>query len=430
MKHGVKDGSWFFIVIGLSLLAAACAGSGPPQGAATSQTIDEPTPLTSPASPTSRPPTATVAAENSPLSCSDPFGDTSINFRSDYWDNTDFCKHSVPLSEFESGGPPPDGIQPIDNPMFVDHAAGDEWLGDEWPVIAFEIDGEARAYPLAILLLHEIVNDEVAGQPVAVTYCPLCNAAIVFDRQVNGQVLDFGTTGNLRNSDLVMYDRQTESWWQQLTGEAVVGEMTGTQLEFLASRTIAWQDFKARYPEGTVLSRDSGIDRYRDLYGTNPYPGLDSLATNPFGGIGDERLSPMERVVAVELENQPVAYPFNTLEQQEVINDEINSTPLVVFWQAGVRSAVDSQRIEDSRDVGSTAVYKRTHDDQILTFTASGEPGQFLDQQTNSRWNFFGEAIEGPLSGAQLEQVTSAEHFWFAWAAFKGDTEIRDEASP
>ncbi|MFP3854035.1 MAG: DUF3179 domain-containing protein [Anaerolineales bacterium] len=421
MRHKTIFGSIAWL-IAVSLLLSACGGIALPDQA--TQNVDQERPTATVES-TSAAPTDQAGQTESSLSCEEPFADTDISFVPGYWDQTDFCQHSVPLSEFQSGGPPPDGIQPIDNPKFVDQDAGDEWLGAEWPVIAFEHEGEAKAYPLAILLLHEIVNDEVGGKPVAVTYCPLCNAAIVFDREVDGQVLDFGTTGNLRNSDLVMYDRQTQSWWQQLTGEAVVGSLTGTQLEFLSSRTISWEDFKDRFPEGDVLSRDSGIDRYRDLYGQNPYPGLDSANTGPFGVSADDRLESMERVVAVELEGQPVAYPFSRLQQIIVLNDEIGETPIVVFWQSGVKSAVDSRQIANSRDVGSTAVYRRTVGDQLLTFNLSGEEKIFTDEETGSSWNIFGEAISGPLEGEQLEQIVSAEHFWFAWSAFKGDTEIR-----
>ena len=148
------------------------------------------------------------------------------------WD-TDFSRHSVPYTEIQSGGPGRDGVPPIDNPKYIDVATPPDYMTDADPVISLEINGDARAYPLAILISHEIVNDEVGGVPVSVTYCPLRNTAIVLDRRVNGRVLDFGTSGNLRNSDLVMWDRQTQSWWQQITGEAIVDELTGTKLHCL-----------------------------------------------------------------------------------------------------------------------------------------------------------------------------------------------------
>jgi hypothetical protein len=147
---------------------------------------------------------------------------------------TDFSQHSVPLSEFQSGGPPRDGIPPIDNPRYVSPAEADTWLAPDEPVIAVALEQDdehvvARAYPLQILLWHEIVNDTLGETPVTVTFCPLCYTAVAYDRRLEpgGTIYDFGTTGNLRHSDLVMWDRQTESWWQQFSGEAIVGELTG-----------------------------------------------------------------------------------------------------------------------------------------------------------------------------------------------------------
>jgi hypothetical protein len=144
---------------------------------------------------------------------------------------TDFARHSVPLTSILPGGPPPDGIPPIDHPRYVSIAQAARFLAPSEPVIAVQLGGQARAYPLQILIWHEIVNDTLGGVPIAVTYCPLCNSAIVFDRWVVGRTLTFGTTGNLRDSDLVMWDRQTQSWWQQFSGQAMVGTLTGTQLK-------------------------------------------------------------------------------------------------------------------------------------------------------------------------------------------------------
>jgi hypothetical protein len=126
--------------------------------------------------------------------------------------HTDFSRHTVPLQEVDSGGPPRDGIPPIDHPKFETVTQGDGWLKPQEPVIALSLGGETRVYPLQILIWHEIVNDVVGGVPVLVSFCPLCNTAIAFDRRLDGRVLDFGTTGNLRRSDLAMWDRQTESW--------------------------------------------------------------------------------------------------------------------------------------------------------------------------------------------------------------------------
>ena len=192
---------------------------------------------------------------------------------------TDFSRHSVPFDEIRSGGPPRDGIPPIDNPKYIDVSEPPSYMRENEPVISVEINGDARAYPLAILISHEIVNDEFGGVPVTVTYCPLCNTAIAFDRRVGGRVLDFGTTGNLRNSDLVMWDRQTESWWQQITGEAIVGELTGTKLTFIPAPLVSWSAFRDSFPDGKVLSRDTGFSRNYDL---PPYSGYDDLGNIPF----------------------------------------------------------------------------------------------------------------------------------------------------
>jgi len=202
-------------------------------------------------------------------------------WRQGEWPRTDFSRHSIDYSEIKSGGPPKDGIPAIDNPRFEDLKEGQEegWaagLADTEPVISFSVGSDARAYPLRVLMWHEIVNDTVGGEPVAVTYCPLCNAALVFERTVNGRVLDFGATGKLRHSDLVMYDRQTESWWQQFTGEAIVGEMTGSELKLIPSRLESFARFRERFSQGRVLVPNDPAARD---YGANPYLG--------YGGRGD-----------------------------------------------------------------------------------------------------------------------------------------------
>lgn len=283
----------------------------------------------------------------------------------------------------------------------------------------FEWNGDARAYPLAILVFHEIVNDMVGDLPVTLTFCPLCNATIAFSRTLpDGTVLDFGTSGNLRNSDLIMYDRQTHSWWQQFTGEAIVGDLTGTKLEFLPSQIIAWSDFVENHPEGRVLSRDTG--HFRN-YGQTPYPGYDQI-DDPFlfEGETDGRLRAVERVAAIEINGVHVAYPFTPLSEVQVVNDDVGGKAVVVFWKGGTISSFSVANL--APETGSTSVFLREVDGEVLTFKAAG--GGFEDEQTGSLWNIFGEAVEGPMIGTRLEQVVSAEHFWFAWAAFKPDTVV------
>lgn len=348
----------------------------------------------------------------------DPFEGMNLRFDPDYWERTNFEIHSVPYEEIRSGGPPPDGIPAIDDPHFESLEAAAQWLGDDWPVILFQWNGQARAYPLAILIWHEIANDVVGGEPVAVTFCPLCNASIVFKRTLgDGTVLDFGTTGNLRNSDLVMYDRQTESWWQQFTGEAIVGEMTGEKLEFMPSQIISYSDFASQYPKGMVLSRDTG---HRRSYGQNPYGGYDSIDSSPFAfeGETDGRLPPLERVVAVDVQGEQAAYPFSQLAEVRVVNDVVGGQPIAVFWKSGTRSTFGSS----TADTGSTGAFSRRVGDQVLTFTDS--EAKFVDQETGSTWDLLGNATSGPMSGETLDRLVSGEHFWFAWAAFLPNTRV------
>ena len=277
-----------------------------------------------------------VAASANPLSWSSE------------WSKTDFSKRSVDLGEILSGGPPKDGIPSIDNPQFVSIAEA-KGLTDTEPVIGLVINGDARAYPLRILTWHEIVNDTVGGVPVTVTFCPLCNSSIAFDRRVDGRVLDFGTTGKLRNSDMVMYDRQTESWWQQFLGLGIVGTMTGKALKMIPSRLESFANFRARAPKGKVLvPNDPGKRRY----GINPYVKYDS-ASSPFLYQGEmpKGINPMVRVVAVG--NQAWSLPL--LRQK----GRIEKGDLVLSWQPGQNSALDSARIAEGRDVGNVVVQRR-----------------------------------------------------------------------
>lgn len=328
----------------------------------------------------------------------------------------------VPLDEIISGGPPPDGIPPIDAPKFVTIESASEWLSDKEPVIAVELNGVAKAYPLQIMTWHEIVNDEFAGKPVTVTFCPLCNTALAFDRELNGTIYDFGTSGRLYNSALVMYDRQTGSWWSQVLGQAIVGELTGSQLTFLPAAIVSWADFKAAHPDGLVLSRDTG---YRRAYGANPYAQYDAPGNRPFlfRGKVDPRLQAMERVVGVEFDGDAKAYPFSVLAEERVVVDTVGGQAIVVFYYPGTTSALDSQSIADSRDVGAAAVFDPELDGQSLTFGVNAA-GDIVDDQTGSVWSVLGEATSGPMEGKRLTPIVHGNHFWFAWAAFNPDTSI------
>ncbi len=362
--------------------------------------------------------TVPARAQNS---CTEPPIDTSVIERT--WDRTDFCLYAYDgiFDEIISGGVGRDGIPPIDNPTFESVADAGTWLQPQSPVIAFEHEGEARAYPLAILTWHEIVNDVIAETPVAVTFCPLCNAAIVYRREVDGTVLRFGVSGLLRNSDLVMWDDATQSWWQQITGEAIVGTYTGTRLEFLPSLIVGFSEFAAQFPDGQVLQIPENFNR---SYGSNPYVNYDS-STDPFlfRGEPDPRLPATERVLAADLGGVQIAYPFSTLAQTRVINDTLGDFEVLVVWQPGATSALDQRSIDESRDVGMAALYNRDLDGQVLTFRLN-TAGDLQDEQTGSVWNVFGTAVDGELAGSQLRPIYAVPHFWFAWAAFHPQTVV------
>lgn len=337
------------------------------------------------------------------------------------WPKTDFSRRTVDLAEIESGGPPKDGIPSIDRPRFVGTAAARAWLKAQEPVIALRMGQEVRAYPLQILMYHEIVNDTVGGTPVAVTFCPLCNASIVFERRVGERVLDFGTTGRLRLSDLVMYDRQTESWWQQFTGKGIVGHYAGAVLEKIPSEIVSFGDFIAAHPTGLVLSRETGHSR---PYGRNPYAGYDRIDQSPFlfTGKKDDRLPPMERVLAVSVGAKHRLYPLTLLEGHAVANGELAGLAYVIFSKGGMASPLDSERIDAGRAIPAATAFERRLDGRVLDFSL--RDGKYVDGATGSEWNILGEAVDGPLKGRRLPSVESGVHFAFAWLAFNPESEI------
>ncbi len=263
------------------------------------------------------------------------------------WPQTDFSRTSVDnWVEILSGGPGKDGIPALDAPQFVEATAKRGLTGRE-PVITLELDGaRARAYPIRYLIWHEIVNDTVAGVPVAVTFCPLCNSGLSFERRVRGQTLRFGVTGKLRNSDMVMYDRETQSWWQQATGQGIVGAMTGVRLTSLPSWMESWAEFKARQPKGLVMAEPE----WNRAYGRNPYRGYDTSA-RPFlysGKVPPNGVPPLARVVRVG----DRAWPLTRLAEAGTLRE----AGVVLSWRAGQASALDAGVIAKGRDVGSVRV--------------------------------------------------------------------------
>ncbi len=328
----------------------------------------------------------------------------------------------VDPNEIRSGGPPPDGIPPIDEPTFQ-QADKVDWLDDKEPVLVVELDGDARAYPVQVMTWHEIVNDTIGDRPVTISYCPLCNSAIAYDRRVGDSVLDFGTSGSLLNSSLVMYDRQTESLWSHFTGQAIIGHLTGTQLELIPMQTISWADFLRTSPDGLVLSRDTG---FRRDYGFNPYPGYDNVDTSPFlfDGEVDGRLAAKTKVLGIRGETDSIAIVNDALYERHVVAFTLDGRDAVALLIPGTASGLETGRVRDGRDVGATGVYAVEVDGQSLTFTPNDDEVTFTDDQTGSTWDITGEAIDGPLVGTRLEAIEHVDTFWFALAAFNPDTEI------
>jgi hypothetical protein len=314
-------------------------------------------------------------------------------------------KAIVPLDQIVSRGPPRDGIPSIDSPKFV--SAEDAGLQDSDLVLGLNINGDIRAYPLNILVWHEIVNDEVGGTPVAVTYCPLCFTNQVFHRTIDNQTVEFGTSGKLYNSNLVMYDRTSESLWSQALSQAIVGEHAGKKLERIPFDVAFWREWKALYPESKVLSQDTGFGR---PYGVDPYGNYYTDPNILFPvSHRDDRLGPKEIVVGLENEGSYRAYPIQQIEDNHLINDEIGDRKIVLmsFYPFMARP------------------YDRSVDGLVLDFEYDG--GKVIDTQTSSIWNFEGEAIEGEMKGKQLVRLPFDEGFWFEWVAFHPETSLHNQ---
>lgn len=270
------------------------------------------------------------------------------------WPETDFSRTAIDLGEVMAGGPPKDGIPAISDPRFI-AAAQETRLADREPVMTVRPEnGPARAYPIRYLMWHEIVNDVVDGQPVAVTFCPLCNTGMVFDRREGGTTLSFGVSGLLRNSDMIMYDRETESWWQQALGEGIVGRHTGSKLTQLPARMESWSVFRSADPDGLVMDEPD----WSRAYGSNPYVGYDT--SRPFLYDGENPphgINPLERVIRVG--NR--AWPMTRLIEER----RIEEAGVVLTWEEGQASALDGPVIGTGREVGNVNVLDREGRDVI-----------------------------------------------------------------
>ncbi len=323
--------------------------------------------------------------------------------------------------DIRSGGPPPDGIPSIDGPQFVPVDEVDFISDDNEAVVVLEINGDARAYPVQILIWHEIVNDIVGGVPVSISYCPLCNSALAFERTLGDRVLDFGTSGELYQSALVMYDRQTESLWAHFTGEGIVGHYAGAQLTLVPAQTLGFSSFAEAFPNGTVLARPTGVAR---PYGSNPYVGYDNPDTNPRGAFIaldlDEQFAAKARVLGVIDGDQAFSILLEDLAAVGAVPITEAGRNLVAFHTGGLASSLEAEGIADGRDVGQTGVFvAETAAGSPLTFLSDG--AEFVDNETGSRWNIRGAAVAGSLAGEQLAAVPLIDTFWFSWATYQPD---------
>ena len=384
--------------------AGAEASAEPEAVAAPDATAASAEPGDAAPSPETTGPIQSTPREDVPSALRDPFG----------------SGHPEPLVDLDEiqGIVPPDAIPALEDPAF-EPAAEVGWLAPVEPVLALEINGDARAYPLRIMTWHELVNGTVGGVPVTVSYCPLCNSAVAYDRRVAGRILDFGTSGKLFNSALVMYDRQTESLWSHYTGQAVIGHLTGAQLDLIPVQTVSFERFLSSHPDGQVLSLDTGHSR---RYGQNPYEFYDS-DNRPFlfRGPFDDRLEPITRVLALRDGGDGAVIEYDVLAERRVVPFSFAGRELVALFEPGTASALDSPLIEEGRDVGATGVFVGSVDGQRLELSA-GASGGFVDAASGVVYDILGRPSSG--SGAALEPVEHLDTFWFAAAAFYPDAEI------
>ena len=326
-------------------------------------------------------------------------------------------KHTVPLDKIVSGGPPQDGIPSIDNPKFQSVQEVDEILEDSELVLGLNINGDIRAYPLQILVWHEIVNDVVGGKPVAITYCPLCFTNQVFSRTLNDDsIVEFGTSGKLYNSNLVMYDRKSNSLWSQALGEGIVGDYSGVKLERIPFDIAYWKEWKKLYPESKVLTRDTGTVR---PYGADPYGDYytNDLILFPVAN-DDKRLGLKEIIVGLENKNQYKAYKLQDIETDKVINDVIGDDKKIalVSLEPFMVRVFDRVIDSDNNDEGNKII--------VVDLFYNQANNTLIDKVTNSELNFEGKFIKGQLQDKQLKRLPMDQGFWFEWAAFHPETEV------
>jgi len=317
----------------------------------------------------------------------------------------DGTKYIVHPDDLVQGCPGMDCIPSIDNPKF-NAAEESTWLADSDLILGVEINGEAKAYPFRILNVHEIVNDRLVGEPIAATYCPLCRSGFVYSRQVGNRTLEFGVSGRLLNANLVMYDRQTDTFWSQIEGKAIVGPLVPQELRLTTSTVTEWEKWKQSHPNTKVLSRDTGIYP-KSSYGDSPYEGFESSSRVGFGVDNvDDRLQSKTIVYGITIGNASKAYSEDVVSKVDVVNDVVNGEPVLV--------------VEDQEE-GGIDIFSRQLNNTTLRFRLEG--GEIVDQDGN-RWSFDGVAQEGALRGERLARLPTHGVYWFAWSQFHPGTTV------
>ncbi len=340
--------------------------------------------------------------------------------------SSDFPEPVVEVSDIRAGfgrffdGMQDGGIAPIDEPQFTSIEGATYLAGDEEPVVLAFVNGDARAFPLKVLISHEIVNTTVGDVPVAVTFCPLCNSALVIDRRVGNRELTFGVSGTLLNSALLMWDRETSSLWSHFTGEGVLGHYSGAKLDVLPSQTISFGQFRRAFPDGQVLSEIHEENANPGRYGANAYNG--QQVGFLFDGEFDERLPREDLVVGVDFQGDATAIRFSDLDDTGVQyfgGDDV----LVALHVAGSSAAFDGVDVNTGTDIGQIGVFVSELNGEALVLNQTAD-GSLFEDQLGNQWNIFGQAVSGPDAGESLEQIPHLDVFWFAWAAYQPDTVI------
>lgn len=323
------------------------------------------------------------------------------------WSLEDFA------NSIQSGGPPKDGIPPIDRPKYVSAVEAEKFLKDKDIVFGLDYKGVVKAYPQKILVWHEIVNEEVSGEKISITYCPLTGSAVAFrgKSRKDGEWFTFGTSGKLVNSNLLMYDRQTDSQWPQILGVAISGPNKGVVLDEIPLAWTSWARWRRQYPNTLVLSTETGYFR---SYGRDPYGSYERAGTyydsgGPFFPImtQDNRFPPKKVVIGVKAGGQRLAISKDNLQARKVANLNLSGTPIVALYDS---------------DLDVARVFVRSAGTTVLTFRSNG--GRLVDETTGSIWTGEGRAKEGRLAGTQLKQVSSFDVMWFAWKAFFPETVV------